>query len=151
MLILPDFFPVPDVKGGGVELLITQLLNQNEENNKMKLVVVSKYDKKAAETHYYHSNIYYFDNKEIVNRPIKNIQNRWKNYCTKQKIKRKVFHNRFTNRLFKNVTASLDYFLFQCLLIAKQEHTDTLIIENLIITDKFKPLVKYFGKKKSLV
>ena len=66
MLLLPNLFPVPDVKGGGVELLITQLINENEINGKIKLVIISKYDKEASNTHFDNSCIYYFENNKII-------------------------------------------------------------------------------------
>lgn len=146
MLLLPNLFPVPDVKGGGVELLITQLINENEINGKIKLVIISKYDKQASNTHFNNSCIYYFENNKIINLPFNNINRRWKNYCIKKKIIRKLFHNRFTSQIFKKKHSTLDFFLFQCLLIAKKEHVDKLIVENYSINDRFRPLVKHFGK-----
>lgn len=48
-IITSGFLPVPATKGGAVENLIVNVLNKNEENQKMSLVVFSVYDKKAIE------------------------------------------------------------------------------------------------------
>lgn len=46
-IIAPLFLPVPNVKGGAVETLITNLVENNEKNKKIDLTVVSIYDEKA--------------------------------------------------------------------------------------------------------
>ena len=134
MLLLPDFFPVPDVKGGGVELLITQLMNENEKRGDMKLVIVSKYDKEAAAIRYHNSSIYYFEKGNIVNRTIADLEE-----C----------REKYLSGIEPTDTAPepIDSFVLQCLCIAEQERAEKLIIENMFITDRFKPLIDYFGKE----
>ena len=46
-LITPQFFPVPAVKGGAVEQLITMLVEENEIEHKMDITCVSVWDEKA--------------------------------------------------------------------------------------------------------
>ena len=46
-LILPKGLPLPNVKGGAIETLVTALINQNEIHKKVELTVVSIYDKEA--------------------------------------------------------------------------------------------------------
>lgn len=45
--ILPKGFPVPNVKGGAIETLITNLIEKNEQEKRIKITVVSLYDKEA--------------------------------------------------------------------------------------------------------
>ena len=46
-LIVPNVFPVPAVKGGACEQLVTDLINQNEIYKKLDITVVSPYDEIA--------------------------------------------------------------------------------------------------------
>lgn len=46
-LITPQFFPVPAVRGGAVEQLITMLVEENEIEHKMDITCVSVWDEKA--------------------------------------------------------------------------------------------------------
>lgn len=47
-LIIPKGLPVPNVLGGAVEELATELVNENEKDPKMELTIVSLYDPKVA-------------------------------------------------------------------------------------------------------
>ena len=55
-------FPIPAVCGGGVETLITNLIDVNEELNQVRFLVSSKYNKTACKKNYHNSDIYYFKN-----------------------------------------------------------------------------------------
>ena len=46
-LIVPNVFPVPAVKGGACEQLVTDFINQNEIYKKVEITVVSPYDEIA--------------------------------------------------------------------------------------------------------
>ncbi len=46
-IIIPNEYPVPAVRGGAVEGLVEQLLDQNEVHNKLDITVFSPYDEKA--------------------------------------------------------------------------------------------------------
>ena len=48
-LILPKGLPVPNVKGGAIESLVTDLINQNEIEKKLDITVYSIYNEKAEE------------------------------------------------------------------------------------------------------
>ena len=39
-LILPGKLPVPNIKGGAIETLLTLLINQNEIERKVKFIVI---------------------------------------------------------------------------------------------------------------
>ena len=65
-MVIPEYFPVPAVKGGAVETLAQSILDENEKNNKIDIVCVTKYDKKASKLYnnYKHTKfipIKYFD------------------------------------------------------------------------------------------
>ena len=46
-IITSGFLPVPATKGGAVENLIVNLLNENEKNKKIKFEIFSIYDQDA--------------------------------------------------------------------------------------------------------
>lgn len=48
LIVSPGLLPVPAVKGGAVETLIESLARQNEVHKKMKLTVISLWDREAA-------------------------------------------------------------------------------------------------------
>lgn len=48
-IISPKNFPVPALKGGAVETLITNFIEQNELDKKLEIEVVTRYDKECTE------------------------------------------------------------------------------------------------------
>lgn len=60
-LIMPNVFPLPDVKGGGIERLMTILIEENEKYGRIRLVFTSPYDEEAVEHQYKNAKIYYFN------------------------------------------------------------------------------------------
>ena len=60
MLVLPELHPVPDIKGGSVELLVTNMLRENEKYNELRFIVISIYDEYAVKYHFKNSKIYYY-------------------------------------------------------------------------------------------
>ena len=48
MILPPTVFAIPAVEGGAVEQLITHLLDVNEIENRVKFILVSKYDERAS-------------------------------------------------------------------------------------------------------
>lgn len=65
VLVMPNVFPVPAVKGGATETLMTNLLNENEKDGKINFVCVSVYDEKAYELSrkYKYTNFIYIEEK----------------------------------------------------------------------------------------
>jgi spore coat protein SA len=47
-LIVPSMLPVPSVKGGAIETLVTGLIDQNEEKRQLDITVFSTYNKDAV-------------------------------------------------------------------------------------------------------
>ena len=45
--ITPNLLPVPNVKGGAIESIMTNIINEQEKNNKLDITVVSIFDQKA--------------------------------------------------------------------------------------------------------
>ena len=56
LLISPCGLPVPAVKGGAVATLIESLIKENENNETIKLTVVSSFFEKAKEESYKYKN-----------------------------------------------------------------------------------------------
>lgn len=125
MLIPPIGLPVPAVGGGAVEQLITHLLEINEIQSRVNIVAVSKYDEQASQFKYKNSRIYYYhtDTQNFDGIPFVNAL--WKCYC----LWLKVFHNRFTSRIFSSRIIRMDHYLFQLSRIAKREKADYVVIE----------------------
>lgn len=60
-MITSGFLPVPATKGGAVENLIVNILNENEINNKIEFSIFSIYEEKAIlESKKYHNSKFIF-------------------------------------------------------------------------------------------
>lgn len=125
MLIPQLLLPIPDVQGGAVETLITNLLDENENENRVRFVVISKYNKEASEKQYKNSKIYYFDNNQYVGKSKIFIKILWLLY----KSIMHVIQNKITYKLFACNYHVVDYVTFQYLCIAKKEKVDFVSIE----------------------
>ena len=62
-LIVPNVFPVPAVKGGACEQLVTDFINQNEIYKKVEITVVSPYDEiaKKQSVNYKYTKFFYIN------------------------------------------------------------------------------------------
>ncbi len=63
LFITKNLYPVPSVKGGSIETLITSFINQNEIEQQAEITVASKFDPKALEEskNYKHTKFIYYD------------------------------------------------------------------------------------------
>lgn len=125
MLIPQLILPIPAVEGGAIETLITNLLEENEKQNKVRFVVISKYNREAAEKHYQNSKVYYFDDEQYVGQGKLLIRILWLLY----KLFFHIVQNRITYKLFGCNFHLVEYLTFQYLCIAKMEKVDFLSIE----------------------
>jgi len=48
-VVTTGYFPVPATRGGAVEALVENLIDENEEEKKLMFHIFSSYDKKAVE------------------------------------------------------------------------------------------------------
>lgn len=95
-LITPQFFPVPAVKGGAVEQLITMLVEENEIEHKMDITCVSVWDEKAEaiSKKMKHTEFIYIPLREEKNQlDCKKTDERFVNYmeAVYEKIKERTF------------------------------------------------------------
>ena len=95
-LITPQFFPVPAVKGGAVEQLITMLVEENEIEHKMDTTCVSVWDEKAEaiSKKMKHTEFIYIPLREEKNQlDCKKTDERFVNYmeAVYEKIKERTF------------------------------------------------------------
>lgn len=100
-LIVPKGLPVPNVKGGAIETLVTDLINQNEIEKKIDITVCSIYNKEAynLSKKYKMTNFCYIKNNlkykfEAILVRIKNLFGKnlnTYNECVLSKIKHKDF------------------------------------------------------------
>lgn len=150
-LIMPNVFPLPDVKGGGIERLMTILIEENEKYGRIRLVFTSPYDEEAVEHQYKNAKIYYFNDNYLCDDKNKRfIDKKWKYYCGIQRIKRikqMFFNNRITSKVFGLPKPKMSHYLFQCYWISKIEQAEVVVIERLPITEDIIPFKSVVGEE----
>lgn len=146
MLIVAEYDPVPAVQGGSVSFLVTKLLEQNEKYNKVRFVVTAKYNEEAAKIKYKNSEIYYNRNGWLNHDSIINHKNIWKFYLLAQRVRRKLFYNKITNKLTGKYLC-YDPMMLQCLHIAKKEHAGVMVLEDLYQLRTYIPVINFVGKE----
>ncbi len=126
ILLLPALqLPIPAIKGGAVEQLITYLLEENERLGKVRFVVISKYDKDAVRYRYTKSKVYYVEPITVDCKDAKGFSFAWIFY----NLWCKIFKNSFCRRIFKRTSNPLGKYQYLCRYIAKHEEVDAISIE----------------------
>ena len=125
MLIPQETLPIPAIKGGAVETLVTALLDENEREKLAKFVCTSIYDEDAANRSYRHAKIYYFDKagKLITNGNW--VHRAWKCY----QLWIKLFHNRITAKLFGARQVIEEFKIYQYYWIARKNKVNAIVTE----------------------
>lgn len=139
LLVAPQYYPIPAVKGGAVEVLITHLIEENEKHAKAKMFVISKSDKDAEKIRYKYTKVFYVDN-ENGSSFLYNLR------C----FFRKIVFNRLTKKIFKKSQygfQELTFFGYQCKKIAKKIKPDVIVSESYDHVHRLWPLVKMVGKE----
>ena len=125
-LIMPNVFPVPAVKGGATESLITNLLEKNEIEKKINFTCISVYDEKA----------------EIESKKFK--------YTEFIYIKNERKSNNEIDLTFTTLDIYFKNYMDQIYEKIKNREFDYIIIEGGDITG-YEYLLKHFPKEKCLV
>ena len=123
ILIMPNVFPVPAVKGGATDTLMTNLLEENEKSGKVNFTCISVYDENAYElskNFKYTKFIYIEEKRDNLDLTFEKSDNNFKKYMDK---------------VYENI---------------KDLEFDFLIIEGGDITG-YEYLLKRFPKEKCLV
>ena len=108
-IIVPGFLPVPAVKGGAIETLITGLIETNEKQRLMELLIYSPYNKEAA----------------LASRNYKYSQFIWIRYSLINKVINLA--TRTLSRILKN---QIPHFgVIQMLVSLKKERCDFVLVE----------------------
>jgi len=139
LLVAPQYYPIPAVKGGAVEVLITHLIDENEKHARGKLFVISKNDEEAKKISYKNTKVLYLDS-EDGSSPL------YKLTC----FFRKIVFNRLTKKIFKKSQygfQELTFFGYQCKKIAKKIKPDIVVSESYDAVHRLWPLVKMVGKE----
>lgn len=119
-IVTGGFLPVPATKGGAVENLIENFINENEKNNTFLINVFSEYDEKAVEESkkYKNTNVTFIKSNFIVDLCDKCVF-----FIAKSILKKKNSHSyRF---IFKRL-----YFLNKVSLFLKKNDYDKVLLEN---------------------
>ena len=139
LLITPQALPIPAIKGGAVETLVTHLIDENENHNDVKFFIISVFDEDAAQYRYKNTEIFY-------------IQNRRFDFLCYKFISffRKIVFNKFTKLILsksKYGFRELTFFAYQCTRIAKRINPDIIVSESYDQIHRLWPLVKKFGNE----
>lgn len=129
-MILPPILPCPDVQGGAVEKLLTNLIKENEKKGLMQLNIISKYHKEA----------------EKESRKYKNTNFIYIKLGFKYKIAFLLY------RVFKKMNIkilSLNFY-YHCAFKRLDKDTDYIIAEG-GNGENYEEFSKYFGKKKMIL
>lgn len=130
-LILPPWLPVPAVKGGAIETLMTLLADENEKYSKVRFSIFSIYDKEA-----------YFQSQNYTASDFYFIR------LTKSKIISKSVH--FASRVFRKLFAHdfiLSEYYRKVFSICKKMHFDAIIAEGGEYFE-FRRFSRQFGREK---
>ena len=86
VMIVPNCLPIPAVKGGAVETLVTHIINENEKEKKVVLEIFSIADELTDKdkNKYKYTNIHYI--KVPINKKLEKLKGKW---------------NAFTSAVFK--------------------------------------------------
>lgn len=139
-IITSGFLPVPATKGGAVENLIVNLLNENEKNKKIKFEIFSIYDQDALNKSkkYENSNFRFIK----VNHFIKNID-KMVFFLAKNIFKKQ------NSQSYRYIFQRL-YYLNECSKLLKKYNYDMVILENhpsqYLALKWRKNYLKYLGK-----
>lgn len=133
MIITSLMFPVPSVLGGAVEMLVSDLLNCNEIEKKVKFIVTSIYNKKAKDKSYSNSKVLYFKDGKIVS-PLVFL------WCFKW-----ICHRIVSKMQRKKCISS--FFVYQYYYLAKKENVDVVVFENVSQTERFSVLKDLVGEE----
>lgn len=125
MLIPPHILPIPAIKGGAIETLVTALLDENEKENSANFVCTSIYDGNASKKKYRHSKIYYFDENGFLLTDSNTVKRAWERY----NLSVKLFHNRITARIFGQIQPIEDFKVYQYYWIARKNHAAVIVNE----------------------
>lgn len=123
MLISPGRLPIPATGGGAIEQLITHLINQNEQCDGVHFAVTSIGDEAARASTYDHSTVYYFSDSKCEKLLFPYL--RWKLFH----LWRHCFKNRIAIKLFPREVYPMDFYTYQCYMIAKKERVEYIVDE----------------------
>ncbi|MDD6072385.1 MAG: glycosyltransferase family 4 protein [Clostridiales bacterium] len=129
-LILPEVYPVPAVKGGAIEELVTILIEQNEIEQKANFVVFSMEDASAEEIakQYKHTKIVYLPRTTLADRLLNRVL-------------------RYINPLVRNRTL-IDIAYYRRVYAYLKEHPVDIMVAEGGLYHEMKRFAENFGKEK---
>lgn len=142
LMISSSAYPVPAVKGGAVETLVTDFINENEKANEVELEVITRHDSKAKEISdkYKYTKILaknfdvhiFYNILKYINSKLKKDESTIKKYVEKKKNEKEI--NIYNRWIVKQL---------------KKNNYDFIIIEGGNIYN-YEPIYKYIPKEKAM-
>lgn len=129
-LVLPEVYPIPAVKGGAIEELVTILIEQNEIEKKAEFIVFSMDNEEARERakNYRHTKMVYLPKTSFTDRFVNRIL-------------------RYSNRFFKNKTL-IDIAYYRRVFQYLKEHPADAIVAEGGLYHEMRRFSEEFGKEK---
>lgn len=111
--ITPNVFPVPAVKGGAVETLVEEIINENERFQKLDITCFSSYDKQAFEESKKYNRTKFIFTKNLNNKFLKFLF-RCINHVTFKLFNCDMVRNRYNKIIYKNIRdKEFDYIIVE--------------------------------------
>lgn len=145
LIVAPQFKSIPS-NFGGVEGLITDLINENEKQGKAQFFIVSKKPAVEETQQFKNSHFMCFNSENQTDSRAKQY------YFSYQilKLVRKIFRNRLTSKFFRSSNYIMfedNYFGYYCYRITKRVDPQSVIIFGYDKIHHFWQLVKLWGNK----
>ena len=149
VLLMPQKLPVPAVKGGAIEELVTTLLQINETNPHARFVVVSITDPAAVacSLHFQHTVFYYFNNSRCLNRKVR-LTFYWSYFVL---LLQRLFNRLLLRPIFHKKIEWINPLDTQCSKIMKMEHATKLVFEGRQSPLSFPKSIKNVGRKNAFM
>lgn len=139
LLVITSFIkPVPDVKGGAVETLLTSVIINNEKYNNYDITIISMFDIDAKKTseQFKKTKFFYID-------PNKKSFDYFCYLLFDKIIKRFIYNKKNKKHVFKR--RDISYFSYKCLKICKKVKPSLMLVENYDELHRLWPLIEYIG------
>ncbi len=135
VMIVPNCLPIPAVKGGAVETLVTHIINENEKEKKVVLEIFSIADELTDKdkNKYKYTNIHYI--KVPINKKLEKLKGKWNAFTSAVFKKNNIIEKCIIYGVIKILNINSKMYLKKILKFLKNMKYDYLIIEGGTLND----------------